>query len=208
MFVELIEALRCPRDHEESPLVVTALRTEARHIMEGMLGCPVCRAEFPIRNGEALFASGAGAEPIPPNLDIGMRLAAGLDLTEARGFGILCGSWGAHAPEIRQMTGTQLLLVNPPRGVDVIATGVVRVHGRIPVAPRSARAAALDDGGDALLTASTISAVRPRGRVIGPVDLPLPDGVEELARDAQMWVGERSAAPDDPTRPLVKLARG
>ena len=59
MFVELIEALRCPRDHAESPLVVTASRTDARHIMDGWLGCPVCHAEFQIRNGEALFTTDA-----------------------------------------------------------------------------------------------------------------------------------------------------
>ena len=32
MFVELIESLRCPRDHEESPLIASSGRTVERHI--------------------------------------------------------------------------------------------------------------------------------------------------------------------------------
>ena len=207
MFVELIESLRCPRDHEESPLIVTASRTEARHIMEGMLGCPVCRAEFPIRAGEALFASVAGSHTIPSTPETGMRLAAFLDLTDPRGFAILCGSWGAHAEEVRQISSTPLLLVNPPIGVNVSATGIVRVHGRLPVAELSARAAALDARADAVLMASTIAAVRAKGRVVGPAALSLPEGVQELTRDELMWIGEKNVAPADPARRLVTLRR-
>lgn len=207
MFVELIESLRCPREHEESHLVVTASRAEARHILEGMLGCPVCRAEFPIHGGEALFASDVVTEPIPPDPEIAMRLAAFLDLTDARGFAILGGTWGAHADEVRRISVTPLLLVNPPSGVAVSAAGTVRVRGRLPVAARSARAAAIDRSADDVLVASTVAAVRTKGRVIGPVALPLPGGVQELTRDARMWVAEKNAAPDEPARRLVPLRR-
>lgn len=207
MFVELIESLRCPRDHEESPLVVAASRTEARHVMEGSLGCPVCRAEFPIRGGEALFGGDVAAEASAGNAETGMRLAAFLDLTDQRGFAILCGAWGAHAEEVRQIAATPLLLVNPPRGVDVSATGVLRVRGRLPVAALSARGAALAESDDDVQLASTVAAVRAGGRVVGPVDLATPEGVRELTRDTQMWVGEKSAASDDPTRRLVALRR-
>lgn len=191
MFIELIESLRCPREHEDSPLVVTASRTDARHIMEGMLGCPVCHAEFPIRGGEALFASDIEAIAAAPSPETAMRLAAFLDMTDARGFVILCGSWGAHAEEVRAISSTPLLLVNPPRGVDVAATGIVRVRGRLPVAPSSARAAALADTSDAALATSTVAAVRPNGRLLGPASLPLPEGVREINRDAQMWIATK-----------------
>ena len=207
MFVELIEALRCPRDHAESPLVVTASRTDARHILDGVLGCPVCRAEFPIRGGEALFVNDSAAEAVAPDQEMGMRLAAFLELTDARGFAILCGSWGAHAEEVRALSDAPLLLVNPPDGVDVSATGIVRVRGRLPVAPSSARAAALDERDDPLLVASAVACVRPKGRIAGPTTVSVPDGVHELTRDARMWVAERRAAPDGPTRRLVTLRR-
>jgi uncharacterized protein YbaR (Trm112 family) len=191
VFVDLIESLRCPREHADSPLVVTASRTDARHVMEGMLGCPVCHAEFPIREGEALFATDADATAAAPSAETAMRLAAFLDMTDPRGFVILCGSWGAHAEEVRAISSTSLLLVNPPKGVDVSGTGIVRVRGRLPVASSSARAAALAEGSDVALVTSAIAAVRPNGRLVGPVTMPLPEGVRELTRDAQMWIAEK-----------------
>lgn len=193
MFIELIEALRCPRDHAESPLVVTASRTDARHVMEGLLGCPVCHAEFPIREGEALFpGAGDASAAEAPDAETAVRLAAFLDLTDARGFAVLCGSWGAQAEEVRAISQAPLLLVNPPRGLDVTGTGILRVRGRLPVAPSSARAAALDEHDDPLLVASTVAAVRPGGRVVGAVTRALPEGVRELTRDAQMWIAEKA----------------
>ena len=175
--------------------------------MEGSLGCPVCRAEFPIRGGEALFGGDDAPEASTGNAETGMRLAAFLDLTDRRGFAILCGLWGAHAEEVRQIAPTPLLLVNPPRGVDVSATGILRVQGRLPVAALTARGAALDKSADAVLVKSTVAAVRVAGRVVGPVALATPEGVRELSRDTRMWVGEKSAASDDPTRRLVALRR-
>ncbi len=207
MFVELIEALRCPREHEESPLVVTASHTEARHILEGTLGCPICQAEFQIRAGEALFDADVAAEVIAPNPEAAMRLAAFLDLTDAHGYAILCGSWGGHAEEIRSISETPLMLMNPPPGVDVMATGIVRVRGRLPLAALAGRAVALDDRRGEVPVASIMAAVRPEGRVVGPLALPLPEGVRELTRDAQMWVGEKSATSEDPTRRLIALRR-
>jgi hypothetical protein len=37
MFIELVDALRCPVPHEESWLVASADRMEARHIVDGTL---------------------------------------------------------------------------------------------------------------------------------------------------------------------------
>ena len=83
MFVELIELLRCPRPHEEAQLVASASRTEARHIVEGLLGCPVCGAEFRIVNGVVVFDEPAkGTRSERANAETAMRLrrfAARLD---------------------------------------------------------------------------------------------------------------------------------
>jgi uncharacterized protein YbaR (Trm112 family) len=207
VYIELIEALRCPREHEESPLVATASRTDARHIVEGVLGCPVCRAEYPIRDGEALFGGDAVREAVSADTVVGMRIAAFLELTEARGFAILCGHWAAHAEEVRQLSATPLVLINPPGRVDVRATGVVRVRGRAPVAARSARAAAVDESGDDALIASVVAAVRPKGRIIGAATFAVPEGVTELTRDDRTWIGEKSAAPEDPAPRLIALRK-
>jgi uncharacterized protein YbaR (Trm112 family) len=206
MFVELIEALRCPRAHAESALIVSVDRSEARHIVDGTLGCPVCRAEFPISNGEAVFDETA---PIPaaaaPDAATAMRLAAFLELTDARGFAVLHGSWGAHMPALATLTQTSVLLVNPPRGVSDHGAGTVRVADRLPLAPGSARAAALDTATLALSRAMT-RAVRVGGRLVGPAALPLPEAAREIARDERMWVAEKTAAPDE-SAPLVTLRR-
>ncbi len=68
MLLELTEVLRCPRDHEESFVVCVSYAAEGRHVVRGLVGCPLCHAEFPIRNGvldlsEALGAGARAAEP-------------------------------------------------------------------------------------------------------------------------------------------------
>lgn len=205
MFVELIEHLRCPRGHEESPLIVAADRTEGRYILDGTLGCPVCRAEYPIRAGEAVFsdvAGGAGA----PDADTAMRLAALLGLADGTGYAILCGRWGACAGALAQLVETPIVLVNPPRPADTGVAGIIRTDGALPLAAASARAAALDDDAHAEVRRGTARAVRRGGRLVGPATLPLPEGARELARDAYLWVAEKTAAPDEPA-PLVALRR-
>src|SRR5688572_5757466 len=118
MFVELLEQLRCPRSHEESRLIASAARTDARHIVDGILGCPVCGAEFAIRSGITYFDDTPHSPTAEhPSADTAMRLAAFLELTDARGFALLCGRWGAHTDQINRLSHTPLVLVNPPESV-------------------------------------------------------------------------------------------
>lgn len=208
MFVELIEALRCPRPHAETQLVVSASVTDARHIVDGVLGCPECGAEFPIVGGVARFDAPQRPTPsAPPSAGEAMRLAAFLELTDARGFALLCGRWGAQLDGIRRLSETPLVLVNPPGDFAGDAAGVLLCGNTVPFAPGSLRAAALDgDMPESMVVAAT-RAVRLGGRVLGPATLPLPAGVAELVRDDQLWVGEKKAAPDAPPR-LLSLTRG
>ena len=210
MFVELIESLRCPRSHEESALVASATRTDDRHIVEGLLGCPVCGVEFCVANGVAYFD-----EPVEPtplersDPETGMRLAAFLELTDRRGFAVLCGRWSAHVDYVLRLTDTPLVLLNPPSdvAVDSVAGAVIARHV-CPFAPRSARAAALDALGDDRLMESVSRAVRPGGRVLGPTSLRVTTDVTEIARDERIWVGEKNAAPNPAPHPVpIKRAR-
>lgn len=206
MFVELIEHLRCPADHEESGLVAAATKTEARHIIEGTLGCPVCGAEYPIRETAAEF----GARPIfnvfeIPSEETAMRLAALLELTDASGFALLCSRWAVHIEPLSKLTETPIVAVNPS-----LATPVRRCAGAIrgkviPFAEGSARAFALDNASSKELIAAGIRAVRPGGRVLGPATLPVPSGVKEIIRDDVMWVGEKEMGSRAPR--LVSLSR-
>jgi hypothetical protein len=206
MFVELIEALRCPRPHEETQLVASTTRSEGRHIVDGVLGCPGCGAEFPIASGVAQFGDPrVPARAEPASAEIAMRLAAFLELTDARGFALLVGRWGAHADQLRRLSDTPLVLVNPPPDVVADVAGVVLCRDVMPFAPASARAAALHDASADLVT-SLLRIVKPGGRVIGPVSLELPDRVTELVRDDRVWVAEKTTASDATPR-LVPIGR-
>lgn len=61
MHVDLVESLRCPNPHADGWLVAAADRIVARRIIEGFIGCPVCRAEWAIRDGELDFRQPVGA---------------------------------------------------------------------------------------------------------------------------------------------------
>jgi uncharacterized protein YbaR (Trm112 family) len=201
MFIELLDLLRCPNDHEESSLVLAARQTEGRDVTEGVLGCPVCQAEYPITAGVARFDVGAPATTpsVPPDENAAVRLAATLDLTGHRGYAILVGTWGNHAPLVRDLTDVPLMLVNPPADVEMGAglSGLtIGSHWTsLPLATARARAVALDDTIMPTQLASVLATVSPGGRILAPVSLPLPNGVTELARDGEHWIAERAQTP-------------
>ena len=207
MFVELIESLRCPNDHEESPLIASSRRTVERHILDGVLGCPVCSAEFMIRDGEARFAEPprrAAAES--PSTETGMRLAAFLELTDARGYAILAGRWASHADTVTRLAETPLVLVNAPDAPLPDVAARLLVGSALPFATGSMRGVALDAASRELAD-DAVRVLRTGGRLVGDASLPLPDGVTEIVRDDRVWIAEKSAAPDSAPR-LVSLKRG
>jgi hypothetical protein len=55
------------------------------------------------------------------------------------------------------------------------------------------------------LLRGAVAALRPAGRLVAPLSVPLPDGLRELARDERHWVAERvpSAASSEPV-PLLR----
>ena len=216
MFIELVDALRCPRTHEESWLVLATSRIVARHIREGTLGCPVCRAEYPIRDGivdlrlDRTAASGvrAGQPADAPQTTDGVpadHLAAMLNLGDALGFAVLVGAWGRHARALLELAQVPpLLLVDPPPDVEMISgLSGVRADDALPLAAGAARAVAVDDDG-AVRRESAAKSTRAGGRVVAPAHAVVPDGVRVLARDARVWVGEREAPPSSFVRLHVR----
>lgn len=206
MFIELVDALRCPVPHEESWLVASATHTEARHIVEGLLGCPVCRAEYPVHRGVVDFRRSTPNDASPPPVPLAdreqaTRLAAFLNLSDSLGFAVLIGAWCAQASVLREIVETPLVLVDPPPGVEgEPGVSVIRCDGALPLAVGAARGVAMDDAGPAR-AASAVRATRVAGRLVAPVTVPRPDGVRELARDAELWVGEKEPAAS----PLITL---
>ncbi|MHB1863918.1 MAG: hypothetical protein ACYCVL_13255 [Gemmatimonadaceae bacterium] len=210
MFIELVDSLRCPHPHEESWLVAAADRMDGRNIVEGVLGCPVCKAQFRITQGVADLRVTPGprraaAMPAARDPEQAMRLAAFLHLSDGHGYVALVGAWTAHAPDIQMVAETHLLLVNPPAGLTIAAgmSGLL-ADARLPVAAGSARGLAVDQDAGADWLASALVGVQAGGRVVAPAAMPLPAGVTELARDAAVWVAERAPEPSG----LVSLVRG
>jgi uncharacterized protein YbaR (Trm112 family) len=202
MFIELVDSLRCPNQHDESWMVASADRMEARHIVTGTLGCPICSAEFPISNGVVDFRSREPREePAPPRSGDAVKLAALLALTDAQGFAVLLDGWGALGHELASLVETPLILVDPPeRIVGAPGVSVIRCDGDIPLAAGTARGIAIDQSSQRR-TMSALRVVRSGGRIVAPAAVPLPPGVTELARDDELWVGERESIGS----PLVTL---
>ena len=214
MHSEFVDTLRCLSIHEESWLVVAADETEGRHVMRGLLGCPVCHARYPIERGVADFTNGTrlpvALEGDTPTADASaaLKLAAMLDLTDPSGYVILVGEWARLGAALRDIVPIPVLAVNPPPDV-AMGDGVsgVTTLDRIPVTASSARAIAfapptLTDA-DALELPSALGAVRPGGRVVAGSAVSLPDDVALVERDAEHWVATRTSGA-----PLIRLVRG
>ena len=194
-------------------MVAAAVETRARCLLRGTLGCPICEAEFPLVDGVVTFdAQPEPAAPTRPERrsdepgERTMRLAAFLDLTTPGGIVAVGGAWDDALDGLLDLTDLRALVLEPtaswrPRE----PFGAVR-GGGVPVAAGSVRGVALDarTAGPAHVEAA-VRALQPRGRLVAPAATPLPEGVRELARDAEHWVAEREGGV---TSELVPLRRG
>jgi hypothetical protein len=217
--VDLIEMLRCPRPHEESWLVARFDRMSGRQVVQGTLGCPICRAEFPIVGGAVRFdapdeaaatPADGGATDFAASEGEALRLAALLGLAGGSGIAVLAGSWSREGRAVSELLPDEHVLLLNPYGGDRSAAAaaqsisIVVAPGRLPVAAGSVRGIALDaEHAGAALVAESVRALRAGGRLVAPAGTALPDGVGELARDDAIWVAERRAVPR-----LVPLGRG
>src|ERR1700694_4122511 len=150
MFTELVDTLRCIEEHEESWLVAAADRTEGRHIMTGVLGCPVCHERYDIERGIEDFAGSGNMlvaleQPgLEPSDELALKLAAMLDLTDPGGYVILMGRWTRLASALRSIVPMSVIALNPLPDVEM-GDGVsgIRAFLRVPVLAGSAHAVAL-----------------------------------------------------------------
>lgn len=214
MLLDLMDILRCPVPHQDSWLVLSADGWEGRHVTAGTLGCPACRAEFPIAGGVADLSAGV---PVPRDAggedgetgdtdpERAVRLAALLDLGEPGGVVLLAGRLAALAPVLEELVPATYVLLNaavPPPG-PASASGVAA--STIPFAAGSLRGVALDQAhGTTAFLAGAVRALRTGGRLVAPEAVPVPAGLEVLARDAREWVG----IAEGPPGAVVSLRRG
>lgn len=196
------------RSHEDSWLVASADELVARHIVRGELGCPVCEARYPVRDGVADFTAGVTHTDAPGadanTEELAVRAAALLGLHEPGGIVVLAGEWSAAANEILEMTEeVQLLALDFPRALrSGGALSLARIGDVLPLAAGSVRGIAL---GAAHATPSLLAgaerALAPDGRLLAPASARLPASLRELARDDQHWVAT-AAAPSNVSAPV------
>lgn len=206
MHIELIDLLRCPQAHEDSQLVAALYRLDGRIVIEGKLGCPVCGAEYSIRNGVALFGaeseSAAGTDTPPggemrPELASahepdGARVAAFLGLTRPGSVALLAGDWAGASDAAAKISGARIIALNGPpldRGSKKIAE--IRATPPIPLAERLLDGIALDEKHSTqLMLTEAARLLRSGGRLLAVSAVELPPQFAELARDASHVVAE------------------
>ncbi len=205
MHVNVIELLRCPANHAESSLVASAARQIERRIIDGSLGCPVCGAEYPIRNAVADFCRDPATEDVrrtveareAPNEDATIRLAAQLDLTEPGRLLLLFGDYARLAPALSVMFDAMCVAINAPRREErhiAEHASVLRSATKIPIAPSAAHGAAVaEDQLPQLQLEQVRERLRVHGRLVIPASAALPEAMTRVAQDEREVVGVRTS---------------
>lgn len=191
MFIELTDHLRCPAAHDEAYLVLLPSLVEGRQVLEGILGCPVCQAEYPVREGIARFGVPLASSPASLPAE---AAHAFLGLSGPGGFVLLVGGAGALASGLGGLLpGTRLVLVNPPGGIDPGTSASVLHAPRLPVKTASMRGVVIsgEHAGAPGWLRDAVESVLPGLRVVGEGPAPEDAGVEVTAEGAGWWVGVR-----------------
>jgi uncharacterized protein YbaR (Trm112 family) len=204
VLLSLVDVFRCPAAHEESTLVLSVDAWAGQRIHTGILGCPVCTARYPIRDGHVDFSGDAGVRHGGAGAAAdGLRLAAQLDLSEPGGIVLLSGRYAAAHVALGELSNVICLLVDSEVDPGPSAVSMTLLE-RLPLADGVLRGAALDAPRNTVAFLPEIArCVRARGRIVGISGSPRPVGIRLLAEDNAEWVGE---VPD--VRPTVTLRRG
>ncbi len=184
--------------------MLAADRTRGRHVIAGVLGCPVCEAEYAVVDGAVQFAAmHFGRPPIDAPL---LHLAAMMGLERSGGVVLVGGGWSAHAAGVSEIGEALVVVVNPASAplVESERVSIVYTDRVLPVAARALRAAAVD--ADTAALDGIVAALAARGRYVAPVAVPVPARIAEIARDDAFWVGEAIGDASGPV-PLGRARR-
>jgi hypothetical protein len=198
MFIELAELLRCPGEHEEQSFcVIVPEEMLDRDVRSGLIGCPVCRQEYPIVEGAALFgevraaddrlARPEAAHPTPE------ALQALLGVAGPGGYVVLVGSAATLAGPLGTLLhGIHVVVVNPPESVSSPGASTLYCRQGIPLRRSMARGVVvgedhlqrhwIQEGARVLLNGL---------RLVVMSEEVVVDGVGQLAVGDGMWVGRK-----------------
>src|SRR5205807_6842970 len=140
--------LRCPESHGEAFLVMSTGEMLGRMVRSGILGCPICRREFPIVKGIVDFSgsqpSADAAHPASriPHLVDSETLQALLDLSGPGGYVVLVGAAARHAVGLAGlMGGIHFVGINAPADVEELPVlSLLACETMIPLRRAMARA--------------------------------------------------------------------
>jgi uncharacterized protein YbaR (Trm112 family) len=193
LFIELAEYLRCPADHPEAHCVLSSDAMDGRDVVRGIVGCPVCRSEYPIADRIAHFGEPPSIRSRGPVPEAGI-LQALLGISTPGGYLVLIGSAATRAAELAELIyGVHLVGVNaapnvrPGRGISLMVAAA-----SVPL--RSAMARGVIVGEEAAVSPWLAEGARvllPGLRILvlaGALEVP---GVERLAAEQGMWVGQK-----------------
>jgi uncharacterized protein YbaR (Trm112 family) len=193
VFIELADHLRCPADHPEAFLVLLPERMEGRQVREGLLGCPVCRAEYRIEGGLLSFGASAAISPPPGGtVPAAPALQALLGLEGPGGYVAIVGDAGEAAAGLGALLeGVHLVLVNPPPSVSAPPFASRVLAPRFPVKARSMRGVVVGwpESAEARWVMEAAGAALPGRHVIGRGPPPALPDLELLGSAEGWWVG-------------------
>lgn len=196
MFIELTEHLKCPASHDETHLVLLPDQMVGRMVVRGTVGCPVCRADYPVENGMVRFGPAPPAQVAAP-LEAGLADAvhALLGLSNPGGFVALVGSaCGLAAPLGRLMGGVHFVGINPPGQIEASPWLSPLAHGTsLPLRSAMARGVVLGSeyGGSPWPAEAARVLLGGLRLVVLRSEIVPPAGVTPLAAGKGLWVGEK-----------------
>jgi uncharacterized protein YbaR (Trm112 family) len=198
VFIELTDHLRCPAPHDESFLVLIPYEMDGRDVVQGMLGCPICRREYRIDRGEAVFeldgrSPTMGKAPAENSVDAG-AVAAFLGLEGPGGYVALFGSAGRFATGlVDELPGVHFVLLNPPEGTTGALTRSILRGVSAPIKSRVLRGTVLgaDVGSDPHWQDEAARCTLPGLRITGAGSAPEIGVIEVLGEAGGWWVARR-----------------
>ncbi len=202
----LTDILACPVCDTESMLVLLAEQVADRKVLEGVLGCPQCRRQYPVTEGRADLnpdpggvPMGADATSAEPDEQAVVRLAALLGLAQPGGVVLLAGDAAAFAAELAALVEVEVVAVGEaaPGGAQPRRVSRIRTGARLPFLAASLRAVAL--GGETALDLLEDAArvLAPGGRLVvesaadAAVSRVEAAGLRVLVHEAGILVAER-----------------
>jgi uncharacterized protein YbaR (Trm112 family) len=206
MHIELTEMLRCPEAHELDVLVLSTAEMRGRMVRSGVVGCPVCRKEYPIVRGVVDFTGGGTRDGESESRSPAVArtqsstapetLQALLDLSGPGGYVVLVGDATRHAAGLAGlMGGIHFVGVNAPPPIEELPVlSLLSARARIPLRPAIARGVVLGSARAPLPWLEETARLLLRGRrfVVEREDVEPPPGIRRLAVGQGLWVGEKT----------------